>query len=278
MLTEGSTLGRKCFTQASGRARARPLDWVANRQVNLRIDGLLDENLSHEGAARVRTGGLDLGSNADVNPTDLWWQVFREGPLLLAWFDADGRLQQANTAYRQAWALGERDAPKRCDMAAAAHVAGVGPVDRAARRSSTDRRGYEQLWLDGRRLWWVEQPAPDGGCICVGVDISGLDRPRPPGGQLLDAQAGMTLLQSLLSDARAWPLCVATTLPGAEAQTLLASIRADDGCARLADGRLLLILPSTGPAQAAALCERLGGLEMTEAQWGESATELLLRA
>jgi hypothetical protein len=112
----------------------------------------------------------------------------------------------------------------------------------------------------------------------VGLDISGLDRPRPAAGQLLDAQAGMTLLQSLLSDARAWPLCVATTSPGAEAQTLLASIRADDGCARLADGRLLLLLPSTGPAQAAALCERLGGLVMTEAQWGESATELLLRA
>jgi hypothetical protein len=38
------------------------------------------------------------------------------------------------------------------------------------------------------------------------------------------------------------------------------------------------MLPSTGPAQAAALVERLGGLALTEAQWGESATELLLRA
>ncbi len=35
---------------------------------------------------------------------------------------------------------------------------------------------------------------------------------------------------------------------------------------------------STGPAQAAALVERLGGLVLTEAQWGESAAALLLRA
>ncbi len=198
--------------------------------------------------------------------------------MLLAWFGADGRLQQANAAYRHAWAVGAHDAPTRGEIAAAARVAGVGPADPTPCRTPSDCRGYEQLWLDGRRLWWVEQLAPDGGCVCVGLDISGLDRPRPPAGQLLDAQAGLTLLQSLLSDARAWPLCVATTLPDTDARPLLGSIRADDGCARLADGRLLLMLPSTGPAQAAALCERLGGLVMTEAQWGESATELLLRA
>jgi GGDEF domain-containing protein len=59
---------------------------------------------------------------------------------------------------------------------------------------------------------------------------------------------------------------------------LLAQIRGEDGCARLDDGRLLLMLPSTGPSQAAALVERLGGLVLTEAQWGESAAALLLRA
>ena len=48
--------------------------------------------------------------------------------------------------------------------------------------------------------------------------------------------------------------------------------------ARRPAGRLLLMLPATGPAQAAALVERLGGLALTEAQWGESAAALLLRA
>jgi len=213
-----------------------------------------------------------------VNPSDLWWQTLADGPLMLALFDADGRLVQANAAYRTAWGLGDGEPAMRAEIADAAWNAGIGPVDPPSRRQHAVRGGYEQAWRDGRRLWWVEQTTADGGCACTGVDISALSRPRPPSGQLLSAQAGLALLQSLLSDCRAWPLCVATTPPGADAQALLARIRGEDGCARLADGRLLLMLPSTGPAQAAALCERLGALSLTEAQWGESATELLLRA
>ena len=211
-----------------------------------------------------------------MNASDLWWQALADGPLLLAHFDADGRLLQANAAFRSAWALAEGEHPTRADMAAAAHAAGVGPVDPPGRYPA--RGGHEQAWRDGRRLWWVEQPVPGGGWACTGVDISALKRPRPPAGQLLSAQAGRELLQSLLSDARAWPLCVATTAPGMDAAPLLARIRGEDGCVRLEDGRLLLMLPATGPAQAAALCERLEGLKLTEATWGESATELLLRA
>jgi hypothetical protein len=213
-----------------------------------------------------------------VNASDLWWQAQADGPLLLALFDADGRLLLANTAFRHAWALAEDDHPTRDEMAEAAQAAGIGPVDASAGRARAAPGGREQAWRDGRRLWWVEQPVPGGGWACAGMDISALARTRPPAGQLLPAQAGLELLQSLLSDARAWPLCVATTAPGAAADALLARIRGEDGCARLDDGRLLLMLPSTGPAQAAALVERLGGLSLTEAQWGESATELLLRA
>lgn len=211
-----------------------------------------------------------------MNPSDLWWQALADGPVLLALFDADGRLLQANAAYRSAWGLAEADHPTRVEMIEAARAAGIGPVDAPRRRQA--RGGHEQAWRDGRRFWWVEQPAPDGGWASTGVDISALARPRPAAGQLLSTQDGLALLQSLLSDARAWPLCVATTAPGADPQALLARIRGEDGCARLDDGRLLMLLPSTGPAQAAALCERLGGLVLTEAQWGESATELLLRA
>jgi hypothetical protein len=211
-----------------------------------------------------------------VNPSEIWWQTLADGPLLLALFDADGRLLQANAAFRSAWALAEGEFPTRAEMSHAAQTTGAGPVDPPGRHQA--RGGYEQPWRDGRRLWWVEQPTPGGGWACTGVDISALSRPRPVAGQLLSAQDGLALLQSLLNDARAWPLCVATTAAGIDANALLAGIRGDDGCSRLADGRLLLMLPSTGPAQAKALCERFGGLLLTEAQWGESATELLRRA
>lgn len=213
-----------------------------------------------------------------MNPSDLWWQTLADGPLLLAMFDAEGRLRLANAAYRAAWAVGEDDLPTRTEIIEAARTAGVGPVDAPGRRQRVQRSGYEQAWRDGRRLWWVEQATPDGGCACTGVDISAMSHSRPPSGQLLSEQAGLALLQSLLSDPRAWPLCVATSAPGTDPQALLSRIRGEDGCARLADGRLLLVLPATGPAQATGLCERLGGLALTEAQWGESATELLLRA
>ena len=219
-----------------------------------------------------------LGSNAAVNTSDLWWQTLADGPLLLALFDADGRLRLANAAYRAAWGIAGDEQPTRGEIAEAARAARIGPVDAPGRRQRLARSGYEQAWQDGRRLWWVEQPTAEGGWACTGVDISALSRPRPPPGQLLSGLAGLALLQSLLSDPRAWPLCVATAPPGADAQELLARIRGEDGCARLDDGRVLLMLPSTGPAQAAGMCERLGGLAMTEAQWGESVTELLLRA
>jgi hypothetical protein len=229
--------------------------------------------------ARGKSTAADtLGSNGRVNPSDLWWQALSDGPLLLALFDADGRLLQANAAYRAAWGLADGQRPLRTEMMDAARAAGVGPADAPGRRQRPARQEHEQVWRDGRRLWWVEQATAGGGCACTGVDISALARSRPPSGQLLSTQAGLELLQSLLSDPSAWPLCVATAAPGADAQALLARIRGEDGCARLDDGRLLLMLPSTGPAQAAALLARLGELVLTEARWGESAAELLLRA
>ena len=208
----------------------------------------------------------------------LWSQTLADGPLLLALFNAGDRLLQANAAYRQAWGLADAATPTWAEMAEAARRAGAGPVDLPQRRGRVAQRGYEQAWRDGRRLWWVEQRLPDGGLALTGVDISALDRPRPLTGQLLAPQAGRELLQALLSDPRAWPLSVAT-LPGdADAAALLARIRGEDGCMRLEDGRLLVMLPSTGPAQAAALGERLGALALTEAVWGEPAATLLARS
>lgn len=213
-----------------------------------------------------------------MNPNDLWWQTLQEGPLLLALFDADDRLRSANPAYRRAWGLAVDEHPRWPDLLAQAQRAGVGPVDVPGRRSRMAQRGYEQAWRDGRRLWWVEQRMADGGLTLTGVDISALAGPRPQTGQLLPTQAGRELLQALLADPRAWPLSVATLPAGADAAELLARIRGEDGCMRLDDGRLLVMLPATGPAQASALGRRLGALVLTEAVWGETAEALLVRA
>lgn len=212
-----------------------------------------------------------------MNSNDLWWQTLADGPLLLALFDADDRLLGANATFRQAWGLAADASPAWAHMLDAARLAGVGPVEAPERRSRLAQRGYELSWRDGRRLWWVEQRTADGGLALTGVDISALARPRPLSGQLLPPQAGRELLQALLADAAAWPLSVATLAPQADAAQLLARIRGEDGCMRLEDGRLLVMLPSTGPAQAAVLGERLGALAMTEAVWGENAAALLAR-
>lgn len=209
---------------------------------------------------------------------DLWWQTLADGPLLLALFDADDRLLRANAAYRQAWGLAADASPAWGQMVEAARGGSIGPVDTPERRSRIAQRGYEQAWRDGRRLWWVEQRTPAGCLALTGVDISALAGPRPLTGQLLSLQAGRELLQALLADPRAWPLSVATLALEADPAELLARIRGEDGCMRLDDGRLLVMLPSTGPAQAVALGERLGALTLTEAVWGESAAALILRA
>lgn len=209
---------------------------------------------------------------------DLWWKTLADGPLLLALFGPDDRLLSANAAYRGAWQLAADAAPAWDEMVEAARVAGVGPVDAPERRSRLAQRGYEQAWRDGRRLWWVEQRTAEGGLALTGVDISALARPRPLAGQLLEPQSGHELLQALLSDPAAWPLSVATWPAGTDAAALVASIRGEDGCMRLEDGRLLIMLPATGPAQAAALGQRLGAQTLTEAVWGESAQTLIARA
>ena len=213
-----------------------------------------------------------------MNQDDLWWQTLADGPLLLALFDAQDRLLRANAAYRLAWGLDTGAAPVWAEMVEAARRGGTGPVDAPERRRRVAQRGYEQAWRDGRRLWWVEQRTPDGGLALTGVDISALAGPRPLTGQLLSAQVGRELLQALLADPRAWPLSVATLSAKADPAELLARIRGEDGCMRLDDGRLLVMLPATGPAQAAVLGARLGVLVLTEAVWGESAAALLSRA
>lgn len=226
----------------------------------------------------VRSAGAGAAAqNGAVNRDDLWWQTLAEGPLMLALFDADERLRLANPAYRAAWQLAEWATPSWAEMTEAARLAGVGPLDAAERRGLLAQRAYEQAWRDGRRIWWVEQRTAEGGLAVTGVDISALGRPRVMSGQLLEAQAGCSLLQALLADASAWPLCIATLAADADPVELQARIRGEDTAMRLHDGRVLVMLPSTGPAQAAALGRRLGALGITEATWGDSAAALLAK-
>ncbi len=220
-----------------------------------------------------------------MDDAQLWWQTLAGGPLLLALFDDEDRLLQANAAYRAAWGLSGTGAPWQA-QAEAALAAGCGPLwereallRAAAERGRLPTHAYEQSWRDGRRLWWVEQRTESGGLACTGLDLSAALRSRTPTtGRLLDEPAGREALQALLVDSRAWPLCVAQLEAGAEAAALLARVRGEDVCLRLDDGRLIVVLPSTGPAQAQALVQRLGALRVTEAHWGETAPELLARA
>jgi hypothetical protein len=222
-----------------------------------------------------------------MTDADLWWQTLAGGPLLLALFDAEDRLLMANPAYRASWGMAPGDdRPTWAALAASALATGSGPAwtaDELARavahRGRLPQQAFEQVWRDGRRLWWVELRTADGGLVCTGLDLSAVSRSRGSApGVLLEPQAGRELLQTLLADSRAWPLCVATLVSGADAAAVLARVRSEDGCARLEDGRVLVMLPSTGPAQAAALVARLGPMTLTEARWGETAAELILRA
>jgi hypothetical protein len=79
-------------------------------------------------AARVRSGGADaVGPNGPMDDAQLWWQTLAGGPLLLALFDDEDRLLQANAAYRAAWGLSGTGAPWQA-QAEAALAAGCGPL------------------------------------------------------------------------------------------------------------------------------------------------------
>jgi len=220
-----------------------------------------------------------------MSDADLWWRTLADGPLLLALFDKEDRLQMANPAYRASWGLAASATPTWAEHARAALAAGRGPAWTApqlerelAHRGKLTQHAFEQTWRDGRRLWWVEMRTAEGGLVCTGLDLSAVSRSRSATpARLLGAQAGRELLQTLLSDPRVWPLCLTTLPADTSAATVLARIRGDDACAQLEDGRLLVMLPCTGPAQAAMLVERLGATAMTEVQWGETAADLLLK-
>ena len=202
----------------------------------------------------------------------------------------------------------------------------------SALRGKLPHRAFELDFGDGRWIWMTESCQQQGWMLCIGSDITGL---RQGGQSLYPAHAkalavaqtdsltglsnrrhGMQLLRAALADSETWPLCVAVLglepvnaaddSHGPAARDLLildfsrqlqASIRREDGCARIGGAAFVLILPAAGGSQAGAIVDRLiervrrarprveqaepaykVSVGLVEAVWGETAEDVLRRA
>ena len=201
-----------------------------------------------------------------------------------------------------------------------------------SRRGELPFRAFEAELCDGRCLWVTETFQRGGWVLCQGCDITAL---RQVGRTLRQAHAkspvaahtdvltglsnrqrGLQLLQDALTQSACWPLCVAMLeldhvkqfndvfgqVGGDQvlcdfARQMQATIRREDGAARLGGEEFLLILPAAGMAQACAIIERLlarargarplaeaplrgytFSAGVTQAVWGEPTDGLLQRA
>lgn len=202
----------------------------------------------------------------------------------------------------------------------------------ALRRGKLPWRAFEVDLCDGRWIWATETVHANGWLLFVASDITGL---RQEGRALreahvkaaraaqTDALTGLSnrrhtlqLLQQALARSESWPMCaVMLDLDGFKpvndalghaagdlvlrdfARHLQASIRREDGCGRTGGDEFVLILPTAGRGQAAAIVERLlsrvrlarplpehpergytCSAGLVEAQWGDTAEALLKRA
>lgn len=202
----------------------------------------------------------------------------------------------------------------------------------SSRRGKLPYRAFEADLCDGRWLWVTETLQLGGWVLCLGSDITAL---RQDGRALRQAHAkavvaahtdvltglsnrrhGLQLLQDALTQSACWPLCVAMLdldhfkqfndefgHAGGDlvlcdfARQMQATIRREDGAARLGGEEFLLVFPAAGMAQACAIIERLlvrvrgarplaeaptqgytFSAGVTQAVWGEPADELMQRA
>lgn len=201
-----------------------------------------------------------------------------------------------------------------------------------SRRGKVPFRAFEADQCDGRWIWITESVQPLGWMLFVGSDITAL---RQDSRALRQAHAkaqaaahtdaltnlsnrrhGLRLLQDALTQSAAWPLCVAMLdldhfkqfnddfgHAGGDrvlcdfARQLQATVRREDGAARVGGEEFLLIFPAAGLAQASAIVERLlhrvrrarplpeapargytFSAGVTQAVWGEASDGLLQRA
>lgn len=201
-----------------------------------------------------------------------------------------------------------------------------------SRRGKLAYRAFEVDLSDGRWIWVTETSQLHGWMLLVASDITCLRQDSrslrqahakalaaaqtDPLTGLSNRRHGMQLLQGALAHSETWPLCVAVLdlddfkrindelghIAGDLvicdfARQLQASIRREDGCARIGGEEFLLILPAAAGAQAGAILERLLGrvrrarplpdhpergytcsVGLAEAVWGEAADDLLQRA
>lgn len=201
-----------------------------------------------------------------------------------------------------------------------------------ALRGKLPYRAFEVDLGDGRWIWMTETGQQQGWILSVGSDITGLRQgsrslhqahsnalaaaQTDPLTGLSNRRHGMQLLRNALSHSENWPLCVATlsldtvkALQDSHGQAagdlvirdfsrqLHASIRREDGCARMGGEAFVLILPAAGGSQAGAVLDRLlarvrrarplaedpqqgyrVSVGLVEAVWGETAVGVLQRA
>lgn len=106
-------------------------------------------------------------------------------PLLIFLFDSDDRLQYANLAFQQCFALSPDARPTWGKLMTHCHSNRVGALidttDLAAwlasarsRRGKSPYRASEADMCDGRWMWITETLRPDGWMLCIGSDITGL--------------------------------------------------------------------------------------------------------
>lgn len=106
-------------------------------------------------------------------------------PLLVFLFDHDDRLQYANLAFQQLFALSPDATPTWAELMMHCHTNRVGALiettdlsawlaSARSRRGKEPYRAFEADMCDGRWMWITETLRSDGWMLCVGSDITAL--------------------------------------------------------------------------------------------------------
>ncbi|MBA4216385.1 MAG: hypothetical protein C0460_03530 [Methylibium sp.] len=109
--------------------------------------------------------------------------LFEASPQLFAAFDADDRLQWANSSFRAALGLQADEFPTWAEMMRLSRQRGCGPVidvpdfeawlaSTLGRRGKRSYRAIESRYRDGRWVLMTETCLPNGGMLCVGTDVT----------------------------------------------------------------------------------------------------------
>jgi diguanylate cyclase (GGDEF)-like protein len=111
--------------------------------------------------------------------------LYEKTAALVALYDSEDRLRDANQAFRAAFHIGGEEAPLWADLMRRNFQAGVGSVIRArdfeawlistqSRRGKVGFRAFETDLCDGRWLWMTETIQSNGWMLCIATDVTEL--------------------------------------------------------------------------------------------------------